>query len=405
MPKETSRSPLLATILLTAAACFVYMISCGIRNNFGIMLTAITEHAGLTYASVSFVLAVGQFCFGLTQPFSGVIADKKGNLFSLMTGILCTVVSVALLPLCRNQATLMLVLGIILPGGLGMISYGLIVSTISPRLPDSSRTMVSGIINASSGIGNTLLTPVVSGAIVAGGLTQGAGTLTVLALLMIPISLLMCGRTGGKKAARVITQAEDERSVAELARTAVRNRDYLFIVLGFFTCGFHMALITNHLPTEIMAYGYTYEQSSAAFSVYGVATITGALLTGAVCSRLRMKNVLGVLYGSRTVWVLLFFLLPKTMPVIYIYIILLGATGAATVSPVSGICRRLFGQRGVSIFFGVAFVAHQIGGFLSAWLGGVCYESTGTYVAIWMVDAAFCAFAALVSFLIRAKDN
>ena len=166
-----------------------------------------------------------------------------------------------------------------------------------------------------------------------------------------------------------------------------------------------MAIITNHLPTEIMSYGYTYEQSSAAFSVYGVATITGALLTGAICSKLRMKNVLGALYASRTVWTILFFLLPKTMPVIYAYIILLGATGAATVTPVSGICRRLFGQRGVSIFFGVAFVAHQIGGFLSAWLGGVCYEVTGTYVVIWTVDAVFCAVAALVSFLIRARND
>lgn len=405
MSTETRKSPLMTTVLLTAAACFVYMISCGIRNNFGVMLNAITEHAGLTYASVSFVLAVGQFCFGLTQPFSGIIADKKGNRFSLLSGILCTVVSVALLPFCRSQATLMLVLGIVLPGGLGMISYGLVVSTISPRLPDASRTMVSGIINASSGVGNTLLTPIISGAIVAGGLTRGAGTLTVLALLMIPITLLMCGRGGGKKAAKAAAQPEDQRTVGELAREAVRNRDYLFIVLGFFTCGFHMALITNHLPTEIMSYGYTYEQSAGAFSVYGVATITGALLTGAICSRLRMKNVLGVLYGSRTVWTVLFFLLPKTLPVIYAYIILLGATGAATVSPVSGICRRLFGQRGVSIFFGVAFVAHQIGGFLSSWLGGLCYEATGAYAAIWTVDAVFCAVAALVSFLIRAKNE
>lgn len=398
------KSTWMTTVLLTALAAFLYMISCGIRNNFGIMLNAITEHAGLTYASVSFVLAVGQFCFGITQPVSGIIADRKGNRFSLLCGILCAVVSVALLPLCRSQALLMAVLGVLLPGGLGMISFGLLVSTISPRIPAGSQSMVSGVVNASSGIGNTLLTPVISGAIVAGGLTGGARTLTVLAVLMIPAALLLCGRNG-TAAAKTDSGEKDRRTVGELCREALRSRDYLFIVLGFFTCGFHMAIITNHLPTEIMSYGYTYAQASGVFSVYGVATILGSLLTGAVCGRLRMKNVLGALYASRTVWTLLFFLLPKTLPVVTGFVILLGATGAATVTPVSGICRRLFGQRGVSIFFGAAFVAHQIGSFLSAWLGGICYEATGGYLALWAVDAAFCTAAAGMSFFIRARND
>lgn len=298
----------------------------------------------------------------------------------------------------------MLVLGMLLPGGLGMISYGLLIGTISLRLPESSRSIVSGIVNASSGIGNTLLTPVISTAIAAGGLLLGAGVLAVLAAAMIPVTLLMCGRR--EPAARQMeARKETGPTVGELARLAWGSRDYRFIVLGFFTCGFHMAIITNHLATQIMSYGHSYEKTSMAFSIYGVATILGALATGAVCSRLRMKTVLGVLYGSRTVWTVLFFLLPKTMPVICGYIILLGATGAATVTPVSGICRKLFGQRGVSIFFGAAFVAHQIGGFLSAWLGGVCFDASGSYAAIWAADAVLAALAALVSFLIRAEND
>lgn len=391
-------------VLLTAAACFVYMISSGIRNNFGMMLSAIVEHAGLTVASVSFVLAVGQFCFGVTQPLSGIVADRRGNRFSLLAGIFCSVAGVALLPVCTNVWSLMLVLGILLPGGLGMISYGLLIGTISSRLPESSRPIVSGIVNASSGIGNTLLTPVVSTAIAAGGLLLGSGVLAVLAAAMVPVTFLMCGRR--EPAARQMEVREKAGpTVGELARLAWGSRDYLFIILGFFTCGFHMAIITNHLATQIMSYGYSYEKTSMAFSIYGVATILGALATGVLCSRLRMKNVLGALYGSRTVWTVLFFILPKTMPVICGYIILLGATGAATVTPVSGICRKLFGQRGVSIFFGVAFVAHQIGGFLSAWLGGVCFDASGSYAAVWAVDAVMAALAALVSFLIRAEND
>lgn len=403
MKTETKKTSFWTMALLTAAACFVYMISSGIRNNFGMMLSAIVEHAGLTVASVSFVLAVGQFCFGVTQPLSGIVADRRGNRSSLLSGIFCSVAGVALLPVCTNVWSLMLVLGILLPGGLGMISYGLLIGTISSRLPESSRSIVSGIVNASSGIGNTLLTPVVSTAIAAGGLLLGSGVLVILAAAMAPVTLLMCGSR--ETATRQPAAQKGGLTVGELVRLARGSRDYLFIVLGFFTCGFHMALITNHLATQIMSYGYSYEETSMAFSIYGVATILGALATGVLCSRLRMKNVLGMLYGSRAVWSILFFLLPKSMPVICGYIVLLGATGAATVTPVSGICRKLFGQRGVSIFFGVAFVAHQIGGFLSAWLGGICFETSGSYTTVWVADTVMAVLAALVSFLIREKDT
>ena len=65
-----------------------------------------------------------------------------------------------------------------------------------------------------------------------------------------------------------------------------------FIVLGFFTCGFHMALITNHLPTQITSYGMSSDTTAAIFSVYGVATMIGAFLVGIMCSKFKMKNVL-----------------------------------------------------------------------------------------------------------------
>lgn len=390
-------------ILFTLAASFVYMMNCGIRNNFGIMLSAITENAGLTFTSVSFVLAVGQLCFGITQPIFGIVADKKGSRFSLLTGIICTLAGVLLTPMCKSVFSLMLILGILLPGGIGAISYGVIISTINPKLPAGARTTVSGIVNASSGIGNTLLTPILSASIAAGGLVLGMSVLAVFTAAMIPVTLLMCGKNTSPVKESKSTAPESKITTSEFFRLAFKNRDYVFIVIGFFTCGFHMALITNHIPTQISSYGYTSAETSAAFSIYGVATMIGALVSGALCSRIRMKNVLGTLYTARTFIVLLFFILPKTMPVICTYIFLLGFTGSATVSPVSGICGKLFGAKGVAILFSFAFLVHQVGSFLSAWLGGLCFDAMGSYAIIWIIDAALALTTGLISYLIKEK--
>ncbi len=400
METQKNKGAVLSVVLITIAASYIYMMNCGIRNNFGIMLSSIVENAGLSFASVSFVLAVGQLCFGITQPLFGIVADKRGNKFSLLIGIICTLVGIILTPFCKSQLTLIPVLGILLPGGIGALSFGIIMSTVTPRLPENTRSTVSGIINASSGIGNTLLTPVISTSIAAGGLMLGMSVLAVLTIAMIPVTLLLFKNNAGQKA---VKKEENKISTSELFKLAFKSRDYICIMLGFFTCGFHMALITNHLPTQIVSYGYTSAEASSAFSIYGVATMLGALISGILCSKVKMKNVLGTLYGARTLIWLMFILLPKTMPVICIYIFLLGFTGASTVSPTSGICGKLFGARGMAIFFSFAFLLHQIGSFISAWIGGVLFEAVGSYSAIWAVDAALCLFAAIVSYTIKQK--
>ena len=79
MEREIKKDKKVVTVWMTAAACFIYMMNSGIRNNFGIMLKAISENTGMNYASVSFVLAVAQLSFGITQPVFGIIAEKKGS--------------------------------------------------------------------------------------------------------------------------------------------------------------------------------------------------------------------------------------------------------------------------------------------------------------------------------------
>ena len=103
MKDKNEKNGIVTLLLMTAAACFIYMMNSGIRNNFGIMLQAITENTGLTFASVSFVLAIAQLSFGITQPISGVIAEKRGSRFSLIVGIVCLVIGAGLTPKSKTK--------------------------------------------------------------------------------------------------------------------------------------------------------------------------------------------------------------------------------------------------------------------------------------------------------------
>ena len=52
----------------------------------------------------------------------------------------------------------------------------------------------------------------------------------------------------------------------------------------------------------------------------------------------------------------------------------------------------------------MAFLFHQVGSFVSAWIGGLAVTATGGYTLIWCIDAALCVAAAVFAFRVRTPD-
>ena len=165
--KENSR---LSVFLVVLAVCLVYALGGGIRSNYGLMRGAIAASSGVDYAGISFVLAAAQLAFGIMQPVFGAVALKTSNVFVLLCGAAMAVVGLALTPLCRGAWTLLLCFGILMPAGLGAFSFGLIMGAVTPLLGEKKASAVSGIINASSGLGSILLALVLRGVLDSFGL-------------------------------------------------------------------------------------------------------------------------------------------------------------------------------------------------------------------------------------------
>lgn len=329
---------------------------------------------------------------------------KRSGAFVLYRGVIMLTAGLLLLPFCKSMWMLMLVLGMILPCGTAALSFGIIMGELTPRLPDRVNSTVAGFVTASSGIGSTVLSPLIQTLTVAGGLLGTMVFLGIPALLLLPVSIGLCHSEKRVGNVRHSEQAVQE-SFGMMMRNAIKNRSYLFLIAGFFTCGFHMALIETHLYSQIITYGHSEQSAAFAFSVYGIATMAGAVLSGMLCSRIPMKYVLGGLYGSRCLMIVAFLVLPKSMITIYIFIFLLGLTGNSTVPPTSGLVGHMFGAAKLAALFGIVFVAHQIGSFFSSWLGGACLTATGSYTIIWLIDVLFCLVASAVSFMIREEHG
>ncbi len=383
--------------------CLLYAVSSGIRANYGIMLNAVGAHSGLAYADLSFIIAVGQLVFGIAQPVFGMIALKRSNRLVLVLGALLMAAGLNAVSFCGAFLPMLLALGIVLPVGTGAISFGIIMSALTPRIGEKRAAAASGFVSASSGIGSTVFSPLIQQLLENLTFLQSMAVLSIPALILIPVSLYL---TGGKKQSGNMPETASGQdgsgeSLLAMLGHALRNPVYLTVTLSFFTCGFHMSIIETHFYSQLLSLGIRDSTAALIFSVYGIATIAGCILSGFVTARIRPNRVLSFLYSSRVVIILLFFFLPGTPITGFVIGILLGMTGGATVTPTSETVGRLFGAEKIGTLFGCCFLAHQLGAFFSAWLGGIFVNMTGGYTLIWCVDLVFALAAGIGCGILR----
>jgi predicted MFS family arabinose efflux permease len=198
-----------------------------------------------------------------------------------------------------------------------------------------------------------------------------------------------------------IKHTDQDVGIFKTIAISMKDRSYLFLHAGFFTCGFHVAFLVTHLPGEVNLCGLQPSVASWSIAIIGLSNIFGSLYAGWCTSKYRSKYILAIMYGSRTLLIAWYLWMPHTELVFYIFAVGLGLTWLATVPPTATIVGKLFGIRYLSTLFGLTLLSHQIGGFLGAYLGGLVITRFGDYGWMWYADMALAAMAALINLPIR----
>ena len=124
---------------------------------------------------------------------------------------------------------------------------------------------------------------------------------------------------------------------------------------------------------------------------------------GWIGDRYRKKYALSILYTFRSLLIVGFVLLPITPLTIVIFSAGVGLTWLGTLPLVSGIIIDVFGIRHMTMLFGVVYFSHQLGAFSGVWLGGIIFDATQSYEAIWWIAVALGFMTALIHLPIDDK--
>jgi MFS family permease len=412
-PNETLSPPKMpdwrAPAIILACGCLIAIISYGPRSSFGFFMKPMTLDNNWGRDVFAFSVALQTLIYGMVQPFSGAMADRFGTIRVVIVGALLYASGVYMMSRATTPGELYLTSGVLIGLGLTGCSFNLIISSFGKLLPESWRSISFGAGTAAGSFGQFLFSPLGVTLIEKLGWRTTLEVFALILLMIIPLSLAISTgsqdapvQSGGKKGAsppNVVPGQTWRQALAE----ALGHRSFILLVIGYFTCGFQLNFVTLHLPSYLIDRGLTAEVGGWTLGVIGLFNIFGALTSGYLAGRMPKRYILAFIYSTRSLAVIFLVLMPASTAVALIYGAVTGFLWLSSVPPTSGLVAVMFGTRWMAMLVGVTFLSHQIGGSLGVYLGGLLYETTGSYNIIWWGGVVFGVLSALINLPIVEK--
>lgn len=290
--------------------CFVVSVSMGIRQTYGLFFQYFETDLNIT--STYFGLAIGlqAIVWGIFATIFGMIADKYGSNKVVLLALITYAFGIYSLGNLNSQGFLFQInLGILVGIGLGGAAAPIIVPTVAKHFPNHNRAKAAGLVTASASVG-MFIYPIISNTLF--GSYNWGNILNIFVFILLSAAVLSIflkepeiNKTG--------QSTEDvNQSLTAAFREAFGYKSYLFLMAGFFVCGFQITLIATHIPNYVIERGLDGWTGAAILSLIGLFNIFGTLTMGYLADKYSKKILLSGLYFLRGIIIILFLMLPAS---------------------------------------------------------------------------------------------
>jgi MFS family permease len=191
--------------------------------------------------------------------------------------------------------------------------------------------------------------------------------------------------------------------MGEALKEAVGEKGFHLLFWGYFVCGFHIAMLTVHLPSFVADGGLKPEHGMTALALIGLFNVIGTLCAGYLGGRVSKKYLLSSIYLIRAGLISMLVFLPLTLETLYAFACGIGLLWLGTVPLTNGLVQQIFGMRYAAMLASIVFFGHQIGSFVGVWLAGYLYDTMGTYARAFYASIALGIFAAIVNLPVNER--
>jgi MFS family permease len=376
--------------IVLAAVCGILVLAFGARAGFGLFLQPVSVEHGWGREIFSFAMALQNLLWGFLGPFAGGFADRFGTAKVVAGCGAAYVAGLVLMAYTTNPFSLYLGSGFFIGLALAGTTFATLLAAIGRVATPEQRSTWLGIATAAASFGQFLALPLAQYLISTFGWRGALLALAAVISMILPLAFFVRGK--GAPAG-----AGAGQSLGAALHEAMRERGFHLLFWGYFVCGFHLAMLTIHLPSYVVDNGLRIEHGMAALAIIGLANMAGSYASGWAGGRYSKKYLLSAIYSARAVSIAILIAFPLTPFSLYFFAVVIGFLWLGTVPLTNGLVGQIFGLRYMSMLTGVVFFGHQIGSFIGVWLAGWLYDHTGSYNGALLISIGLGVFAALVN--------
>jgi MFS family permease len=391
MKLESLRTP---GVVITCA-CVILCLSFGSRAGMGLYLQPMALEYGWGREVFSISMAIQNLAWGLLGAFAAGIADRYGSGRVIAGAGVAYVAGLVAMAYVRTPLGMHIASGLLIGLALAGTSFAIVMAVMARTVKPEKRSMALGLATAAGSFGQFALVPVAQFLVSRYDWHTALIVMGGIAGLIIPLAVVFSGKPAAAPGSG--------QSMSSALNEAWGERGFHLLFWGFFVCGFHIAMLTVHLPAFVTDAGLKPEHGMTALALIGLFNIVGSLSAGWLGGRVSKKYLLSTIYSVRAVFIALLVAFPLSPLTLYLFAAGIGLLWLSTVPLTNGLVGQIFGMRYAGMLSAVVFFGHQIGSFVGVWLAGYLYDTTGSYAGAFYASIGLGVFAALVNLPVNER--
>jgi MFS family permease len=389
--------------LIIISASLINM-AIGARAAFGVFFEPMAGQFGWSSAAISGTFSISMIVEGVISAFSGWLSDRIGTRVVLTFAGIITGACFILMSQIQTMWQMYLVYGIALGIGMG----GLMVPSISMLAKTfvTQRSMVTGIVLATSGIGQ-LLAPLLAHQLIYSydwRMSFIIFGLILFVLIIIPGQFLTPRFARNEEALQnrpasrqnIIQKDGTSHSFSEALRTGT----FWLIIIMFGSFAYCFLSVMVHLVPYSIHIGISAGTAAIILACFSGVVIIGRLVMGAMGDKIGNKKTTAAGFILLSVSMLLLVFTGEVWTLVLFAVI--GGIGMGgintTQSPLSA---EYFGVKAHGSIFGVMAGATVILGAIGPFVTGFLFDSTGSYQVPFIVCVAISFAGAILCALLK----
>ncbi len=407
MEKKTPRFFYGYIVVLAAAG--IWMTTWGTSQTYGVFFKPILTEFGWTRAITAGTRSVTSGIAGLLGIIVGRLTDRFGPrrvvlIFGSFLGI-----GYLLMSQVSNLWQFYVVFGVMV--GIGMSATTIPTMTTVARWFVKRRGLMTGIIQAGSGLGGMILPLLAGWLILNHGWRYTSVILGIIALVLIISLGLFLKRDpaqvgqlpyGVDETAeqRANNQAPDLQTAGLSAREAIRTKQFWMLTGMLFGYGLIRTTTFVHIAAHVTDLGFSLTIGAYVLAIISGASIIGRIGMGRLADIIGNKRVFMIGYIV-VVAAFLWVLVADKLWMLYLFAAAFGLSWGTLAVIRMTLIAEIFGLGSLGAILGAVELGSQAGAIIGPFLAGWLFDITGEYTMAFFVMASVSGVGLILTILLR----